>query len=241
MTKNNNLSDTKYLKGVGISEGIVSGRLCFFNRCNRDKPIYHITDTNAEIDKWVNAVSIACEQLCKLSDKTKSLAGEEIAELFLAHVGMLEDIDFGDRVSELIISDKIPAQIAIEITAKEYYDTFATIDDEYLSARCIDVLDISERVLNIISGKRVDYSRYSKEYIVAADYILPSEAAELMFADIAGFVLNNCDKYGHAAIMARTLGVPMITEIELTNCCVLINGDVTINGSTGEIICSSVL
>ncbi len=235
MKKDNYLLCAKHLLGTGISKGIVSGRLCFFNRCSRVKPTYRITDINAELEKWINAVSIACEQLCELADKARKVAGEGIAELFEAHVGMLGDIDFGDRVSELIISRKIPAQIAIEITADEFYNTFAALDDEYLSARCVDVLDISERVLNIISGKLVDYSKYGHGTIVVSDYLLPSEAAELMFAGVSGFILTNCDRFSHATILAQTLGIPVITDVDIKSSCRFIDSYVTINGGTGEI------
>ena len=95
-------TDCKF-KGIGISDGVASGKLCLFNRNIIHDTVNYITDTNAEIEKWINAVSRACEQLCELSELSRSMAGEGIASLFEAHVVMLGDIDFGDRVSELII------------------------------------------------------------------------------------------------------------------------------------------
>lgn len=223
------------LKGTGVSGGVATGRLCYFARYTFDNMPALSEHPDREIEKWINAVTIASEQLEHLSRVTKYYAGAGMAALFEAHLGMLSDVEFGDRVSELIFSDGMSAEAAIHKTAQEFYDMFAAMDDEYMSARCMDVIDIAIRVLGIMIGYEVDYSQFAPGSVMISDFLTPSEAANMMFSNAAGFMLSYVNKYSHTAILARTLGVPLISGIDADRSISFVGSQVTINGSTGEV------
>jgi len=223
------------LKGIGISGGVATGRLCYFTRYTFDNMPETSDDPNREIDKWINAVTTACEQLGRLSDVTKRRAGAGMAALFEAHLVMLSDVEFGDRVSEFIHSYGMSAETAIHKTAQEFYNMFAAMDDEYMSARCMDVIDIAIRVLSIMVGCEERFDDISPESIMLSSFLTPSEAANMMFSGVSGFVLSNADKNSHTAILARTLGVPLISGIDADRSFAYVGAEATINGSTGEV------
>ena len=222
-------------KGTGVSDGIATGRLCYFTRYTFDNMPAKSDMPEKEIDKWINAVTIACEQLVTLSRITKRYAGSGMAALFEAHLGMLADVEFGDRVSELIHADGFSAEAAIHKTAQEFYEMFASIDDEYMSARCMDVIDIAIRVLGIMVGYEVDYSTFAPDSVITSNFLTPSEAANMMFSGASGFMLSYVDVYSHTAILARTLGVPLVSGIDADRSISFVGNEVTINGSTGEV------
>lgn len=226
---------TNTFKGTGISDGIATGRLCYFTRYTFDNMPARSDFPEREIDKWINAVTVSCEQLVVLSRITKRYAGSGMAALFEAHLGMLADVEFGDRVSELIHSEGYSAEAAIHRTAQEFYDMFAAIDDEYMSARCMDVIDIAIRVLGNMVGYEVDYSSFARDCIISSSFLTPSEAANMMFYGAAGFVLSYANEYSHTAILARTLGVPLVSGVDADRSISFVGAEATINGSTGEV------
>ena len=223
------------LKGIGISHGVATGRLCYFQRYTFDNMPEISATPEIEMEKWINAASTACEQISRLSDITRKKAGAGMSALFESHLIMLGDIDFCDRVSELIISCGMSAVAAVHKTAQEFYDMFAAMDDEYISARCMDVIDIAIMLLSIMVGCEENYNCVPPDSIVISGFLTPSEAANMMFSNVSGFVISNVDKNSHTAILARTLGVPLISGIDADKSYAYEGARTTINGSTGEL------
>ena len=117
-----------------MSPGIASGKLFYYKRDISDIPSYTVSDTENELNRWQKAVKKAYDELDGLAQTAHEEAGYEAAMLFETHQLMLEDLDFADRITDLILNRKRNAEAAITIAADEFSQMFAAMDDSYMQA-----------------------------------------------------------------------------------------------------------
>ena len=202
------------LQGTGVSPGIASGKLFYYKRDISDIPSYTVSNTEDELNRWQNAVKRAYNELDVLAQTAHEEAGYEAAMLFETHQLMLEDLDFADRITDLILNKKRNAEAAITIAADEFSQMFAAMDDEYMKARSVDVVDISKRLVSILTNSKPQSVSSTEPVILAADDLTPSETVQLDKNMILGFILSGGNANSHTAILARTLGIPAIINTD---------------------------
>lgn len=202
------------LQGTGVSPGIASGKLFYYKRDNTEIPSYTVTDTDSELHRWQNAAKKAYNELGMLAQTAHEEAGYETAMLFETHQLMLEDLDYTDRITDLILNEKKNAETAINIAADEFAQMFAAMDDEYMKARSVDVVDISKRLISILTNSKLQSVSTNEPVIIAADDLTPSETVQLDKSMILGFILSGGNANSHTAILARTLGIPAIINTD---------------------------
>lgn len=202
------------LQGTGVSPGIASGKLFYYKRDNSEIPTYTVTDTDSELHRWQNAAKKAYDELGMLAQSAHEEAGYEAAMLFETHQLMLEDLDYTDRITDLILNEKKNAEVAITIAADEFAQMFAAMDDEYMKARSVDVVDISKRLIAILTNTKPQSVSTTEPVIIAADDLTPSETVQLDKSMILGFILSEGNANSHTAILARTLGIPAIINTD---------------------------
>lgn len=202
------------LQGTGVSPGIASGKLFYYKRDNSEIPAYTVTDTDSELHRWQNAAKKAYDELGMLAQSAHEEAGYEAAMLFETHQLMLEDLDYTDRITDLILNEKKNAEAAITIAADEFAQMFAAMDDEYMKARSVDVVDISKRLISILTNTKPQSVSTTEPVIIAADDLTPSETVQLDKSMILGFILSEGNANSHTAILARTLGIPAIINTD---------------------------
>ena len=220
------------MQGTGVSSGIATGRLKFYKRKDSAFKSYTVQDADTEIKRWQKAARKAQADLDELAEKTRTEAGEEAAMLFETHRLMLDDLDYTDRITDLILNEKKNAETAINLASDEFESMFSAMDDEYMKARSADVVDISRRLISILTNSESDTFSLNEPVIIAADDLTPSETVQLDKKFILGFILSGGSSNSHTAILARTLGIPAITNIdaqfrpEYEGRCVIMDGSV---------------
>lgn len=200
------------IRGNGVSSGIALGKLRYYKRQNCETEKRSVEDTDSEVNRWKAAKQTALAELTVLSEKTKSEMGEEAASLFETHALMLEDPDYTDRIVQLINEERINAEAAVDTAGREFADMFSAMDDDYMRARSVDILDISRRVTGILCGSSCVDITGGEEVIIVSDDLTPSETVQLDKSLILGFVLSRGNANSHTAILARTLGIPAIVN-----------------------------
>ena len=222
----------KVLKGIGVSAGVASGKLSFLKRDTQGVQRVEVADTGAEIARFEAARKQAITGLGELYEKTLASLGEEHSLLFQIHQMMLEDLDYVDSITGMI-SGGVNAEWAVNETAKQFSEMFAQMDDPYMQARSADVLDVSNRIIRILTGQEETAFSDGQPVILAADDLVPSETARLDRNQVLAFVTAHGSSNSHTAIFARTMAIPAIVNLgdQLT-----IEDDgkeVFIDGSTG--------
>ena len=200
------------ITGKPVYGAVSIGPLALFHRNTISTAARVISDPEAEIRRFQAAREEAAAQLGQLYEKALETVGEEDAAIFEIHQMMLEDDEYIEGVETHIREEMLNAEAAVDRTAQELAAMFRGMDDEYMQGRAADVLDISRRVEQILSGgPAIDFSQYDR-VILAADDLAPSETMQLDTKKILGFVLSGVSASSHTAILARNLGIATVVN-----------------------------
>ena len=200
----------KEYKGKSVFGGIAIGRIKVYNKAEQQVKRVHIDDTEHEKKRYYAAVDKAAMQLQELYDKAVKEVGEANAAIFEMHQIMLMDDDYKESVENIIDSQHVNAEYAVAQTGDNYAAMFAAMEDEYMRGRSADVKDISERLINILSGFNASSMVSDEPVIIVAEDLAPSETVQLDKDKILSFVSVKGSVNSHTAILARTMGIPAL-------------------------------
>ena len=200
----------KEYKGKSVFGGIAIGRIKVYNKSEQQVKRVHIDDTEHEKKRYYAAVDKAAMQLQELYDKAVKEVGEANAAIFEMHQIMLTDDDYKESVENIIDSQHVNAEYAVAQTGDNYAAMFATMEDEYMRGRSADVKDISERLINVLSGFNASSMVSDEPVIIVAEDLAPSETVQLDKDKILSFVSVKGSVNSHTAILARTMGIPAL-------------------------------
>lgn len=201
------------IQGKGVSNGVASGPLYFYQRATTTLRRYTVEDTESEWKRFKDAQQKCIDQLGELAEKAREEAGDDAAMLFETHQLMAEDLDYEDAIQASIMEEGNNAEAAVTDTAATFAEMFASMDDAYMQARAADVKDVSNRILNILFGVVQGGIDSDIPVILAADDLAPSETIQLDKTKILAFVTEGGSSSSHTAILARTIGIPAIVGV----------------------------
>ncbi|HWT74113.1 MAG TPA: phosphoenolpyruvate--protein phosphotransferase [Mobilitalea sp.] len=198
------------LTGKSVYQDICIGKIHFFKKKNGNIKRYHVEDTKEEISRFDKAREEAVSQLQALYEKALIEAGEANAAIFEVHQMMLEDEDYYESVGNIINTQKVNAEFAVGVTSDNFSNMFAAMEDAYMQGRAADIRDISDRLINILSGVQDEAANLTEPVIIAADDLLPSETVKLDKSKVLGFAIQYGSIHSHTAILARSMGIPAL-------------------------------
>lgn len=220
-----------------MSPGIGIGKAVVIDKASINITKNYIKDAGNELDRLMNAIEAAKEQLNELYVSTIDELGEKEAQIFKSHEMMLEDDTFISDVENRIKQEGVNAEYALNETSNVYIKMFQSIEDEYLRERAEDIKDVMNRVIRILMGiSSVDFSNLKENSIIVAKDLTPSDTAQIDRTKVAAMITEIGGKTSHAAIIARIMGIP--TVVGLNNITDKIkNGDTVIcDGKTGKVL-----
>lgn len=201
--------------GKSIFKKIAIGKILFYQKGEQTIKRTHIEEVDAELKRYEKARADAIEQLDALHEKALKEVGEANAAVFEVHAMMLEDDDYVDSIVNIIESQQVNAEFAVATTGDNFSKMFANMEDDYFKARAADVKDISERLINILSGKEGDQVIGDQPVIVVADDLAPSETVQMDKKKLLGFVTKYGSANSHTAILARTMNIPALIGVDI--------------------------
>lgn len=226
----------KKYQGKGVYGAVAIGKISLFKKADAEVKRVHIENTDNEKTRFEQAKMLAVEQLGEIYDKALKEVGEANAAIFEIHQMMLDDEDYNDSINNIIESQSVNAEYAVAVTADNFADMFAAMDDAYMNARSADVRDISNRLINILSGNISIESGSDEKVIICASDLAPSETVALDKDKVLAFITAHGSSNSHTAILARNMNIPAIIGAgdeflnEIKDGC-----EVIVDGYTGEI------
>ena len=202
-------------QGKSILKGIAIGKLFFYQKGEQSVKREKIQDTAAELQRYEAAREEAITQLNVLYEKAVKEVGEVNAAVFEVHAMMLEDDDYVDSIVNIIETQRVNAEFAVATTGDNFAAMFAEMDDDYFKARAVDVKDISERLVNVLSGRNDGGDLGAEPVIVVADDLAPSETVQMDKEKLLAFVTRYGSSNSHTAILARTMNIPALIGVEI--------------------------
>lgn len=226
-------------KGIAVSPGVVVGYAYVVSELyvgEKDTKI-DSTEVKNELNRYESARNRACMDLQNLEKKVATQVGQEEAAIFAVHRMLLRDPGFTKRINKSIADRHISAQAAVADALKYYEVLFAGSDDDYLKERIHDVRDVALRLSGYLSNYSQDHSDIPEgKSIVFADELLPSQAVALGDVDVHGIVTQAGSQTSHAAIIARSKGIPAVSGVSGILRQVKTGDPVIVDGRDGNVI-----
>lgn len=226
----------KKFNGKGVYGAVAIGKISVFKKPDAAIKRVRVEDTEKEKERVAQAKAAAAEQLRKIYEKALKEVGETNAQIFEIHMMMLEDDDYNESIENIIDSQSVNAEYAVALTADNFAEMFASMDDPYMQARSADVKDISNRMIANLTGAAADGAESNDKMIVCADDLAPSETISLDKDKVLAFVTAHGSSNSHTAILARNMNIPAVIGVGDELLAQINDGDTAIvDGFTGEI------
>lgn len=164
-----------------------------------------VADKDQEILRFSKAVEETRQELEEIKDLTEQRMGAAKAEIFEAHLMLLEDPDYIDAIIDSIRDESMNAEFKLHEVASSFIEVLSAMDNELLRERAADVRDVTGRIMSKLRG--ISYAAISainEPCILIADDLTPSDTAQLNLDYVLGFVTEVGSRTSHSAIMARS-------------------------------------
>lgn len=226
----------KKFSGKGVYSAVAIGKISVFRKRDVSVTRTHITDAAAELERVEQAKQKAAGQLQAIYDKALREVGETNAQIFEIHMMMLDDEDYNDSIRSIIETQSVNAEYAVAVTADNFSEMFASMEDPYMQARSADVRDISNRLIANLTGTASEGASGVDKMIVCAEDLAPSETVALDKDKVLAFVTAKGSSNSHTAILARNMNIPAVIGAGDEFLSSITDGQTAaVDGYTGEI------
>jgi phosphotransferase system enzyme I (PtsI) len=212
------LKGEKVYRGIAVSAGVCRGKILVLRRtrhviARRELPEPEVA---GEVSRFEQSLVKTRQQLVEVQRRVVASMSATEADIFDAHLLMLEDRVLIEEVIRFIREQKVNADFAFHSVSERYVAALADVQDEYLRERATDLRDLAGRVLdNLLEVKDTLNLRHLTEPCILVSHDLsPSTTAQLDKKFVLGFATDVGGKTSHTAIMARSLDIPAIVGLQ---------------------------
>ncbi|ELZ18428.1 phosphoenolpyruvate-protein phosphotransferase [Haloterrigena salina JCM 13891] len=200
-----------------------------------EPPAAEAVDPDAERERFEDARDRARAELERERERTAERVGEDEAAVFDAHKQFVDDPQIIDGV-EAAVDDGLPAEHAVDAAFEDPIAQFEGMDGR-MAERADDLRDVRDRLLRLLTdADRVDLASLSTGSILLAERLTPSDTAQLDSERVAGFATIEGGRTSHAAIFARSLGIPAVVGVGEDLESIDDGADVLVDGEDGAVI-----
>jgi phosphoenolpyruvate-protein phosphotransferase (PTS system enzyme I) len=235
----------RVFKGSTINAGRVAAQVCLFS-AGRQKLIPEYTlaedELTSELGRFQSARAQCSEELGQVAKEVETSIGKAEAEIFTTQRHILNDPKVVDAVALIITAERKNAEWAISRVLTEFEEKMASLDNQYLRERSSDLGELRRRLLNLLTDERAGFlcegqihCRRGEHRVIVAEELTPNMIVNMKMNKVMGFVTEHGGITSHAAILARSLGVPAVSGVSGFMQHVACGDTVLINGDTGEV------
>ncbi|RKY31986.1 MAG: phosphoenolpyruvate--protein phosphotransferase [Candidatus Omnitrophota bacterium] len=227
------------VKGIAAASGISIGPAYKISKEEfviAKEPI-EAGDIANQIQLFEEALIRTRKDIMELQKRIAVEMGQEQAEIFDAHLLVLEDRMLIEEVITRIKQEKLNVAYIFSEVLKKYVSVFAKIEDEYLKERIADINDVGKRVLrNLLGKERKWFEELKEKVVVVAHDLSPSDTAAMHKHKVCAFVTDIGGKTSHTAIMAKSLEIPAVVGLESATAKIKTGDTLIVDGSMGSVI-----
>ncbi|OEK60532.1 phosphoenolpyruvate-protein phosphotransferase [Staphylococcus equorum] len=228
---------SNYINGIAASDGVAIAKAYLLVEPDLSYNSEKITDTDAEIAKFNDAIETSKVELTKIRNNAEKNLGADKAAIFDAHLLVLDDPELIQPIEDKIKNDQVNAPTALSEVTGQFITIFENMDNEYMKERAADIRDVSKRVLAHILGVELpNPSIIDESVVIIGNDLTPSDTAQLNKEFVQGFVTNIGGRTSHSAIMSRSLEIPAVVGTKSITKDVKQGDMIIVDGLTGEVI-----
>jgi phosphotransferase system enzyme I (PtsP) len=223
------------LAGTAVSAGFSHGKVYILDRFS-DKVIKvaRVGTKAEELRRFSNALEKAKIQTIYMEKRVSETLSEDDAAIFHTHLMILEDRGFSSKITDLI-EQGVGATRAVHDVVQHYIQAFSAMEDPYLRERSADMDDIGRRIIDVMEGNDKSAVKMKEKRVIVAEEIFPSDLAMLDHDKILGIVTEKGNVYSHAAIMAKSLGIPAVLGISGLIKAANVKDEIIVDGTSGHV------
>jgi phosphotransferase system enzyme I (PtsI) len=226
-------------KGIAVSPGITIAKSLIIDAEDYRIPHRSINPSQRmiEVQRVRNAFRAAIDELTQLPMEQTAIEHPNIRDIFAVHLRFLRDRSLRKRITDLIQAESVTAEYAVSATLREIAAHFAKVPDPYISERAADIYDIEKRLLRqLLGGREEDIEHLTEEVAIIARELSPTRTAGFNREFVKGLATDAGGRTSHAAIVARSLGIPAVVAMEDLTELVRGGDTVIIDGNRGIVI-----
>jgi len=226
-------------RGIAVSPGIAVGSAYCIDEVFVNPGIQHLDDrdVSAELAKYETARDNAVRDLIALEKKLAKQVGRKESAIFAAHRSILGDRAFTTTISDWIVNERLTCQVALHRLLDQYTEAFGQVKDDYLKGRLDDIRDVVLRISSHLSDPSEGFDGVVVgPVIIVADRLLPSQAVMLGDMEVKGIVTQAGSQTSHAAIVARSRGIPAVSGVKDILRQIKTGDTVVVDGKEGRVI-----
>lgn len=228
---------SKLIKGIAASDGVAIAKAYLLVEPDLSFTNEKITDTDAEIKKFRNALEASKIELTKIRNNAEKSLSADKAAIFDAHLLVLDDPELIQPIEDKIANEKVNAPEALNEVTTQFITIFESMDNEYMRERAADIRDVSKRVLAHLLGVELpNPSMIDESVVIIGNDLTPSDTAQLNKEFVQGFVTNIGGRTSHSAIMSRSLEIAAVVGTKSITHEVKQGDMVIVDGITGDVI-----
>ena len=226
-------------KGIAVSPGISIAKALILD--SEDYRIPHrsieTSQRTTEIQRVRSAFKSAIGELTELDKAHGHTEGSKIKDIFAVHMRFLHDRSLRKKITDVVQSELVTAEYAVSTVLREIALHFSKVQDAYISERAADIYDIERRLLiQLLDKKREDVGHLTEEVTIIARELSPIQTAGFNRKFVKGIASNSGGRTSHAAIVARSLGIPAVVALEDLTEYVSGGDTVIVDGNRGIVI-----
>jgi phosphotransferase system enzyme I (PtsP) len=192
------------------------------------------TNTEQQQLRFEQALEKTRQEFTQLSDKLSESIDDDSLAIFDVYKQLLEQANLGKEVSAKITSGW-RADSALKLVIDHYISQFEAIEDSYFRERATDIRDLGTRLLINIQQQAIEELSFPEQFILLAQDVTASMVAQYQHNGLLGIISLSGSNNSHAAILARSLGLPAIMGVNAIVLSQLHQQRAIIDGYTGEL------
>jgi phosphoenolpyruvate-protein phosphotransferase/dihydroxyacetone kinase phosphotransfer subunit len=204
------------VSAVAVSEGIALGPLYRYQAAPPPISQTPASDPDAEWEHLQQALNQTEQAIRQRRQKLERSIGEAQAAIFDAHLLILQDPDLREKVQNAIREEHQNAAAAWHTNIEAVAESYQSLPDPYLQQRAADVMDVGNQVLFALAGEATaEPVKFTKPVILFAQDLTPTETSQLDMDQVLGIITAGGGPTSHSAILARALGIPALSGLDL--------------------------
>ena len=226
------------LKGIAASDGIVCGQVYRLVEPDLTVKRHTITNLDDELNRFHQALEAAVSDIETIKTRATKNLGADSAQVFSAHIVMLQDPELIAAVEKLIRQEHLNAEAALATVAQRYERSFKDLKgNAYMQERVTDLHDVIKRVTaHLLQVQLPDLALVNHPVIVVTHDLIPSDTVSVNPCYILGFVTDLGGRTSHSSILARSLNIPAVVGTQTATADMAEGSTVVVNGNQGQVL-----
>lgn len=202
------------LAGRSLSPGVGRGRAYLMNGFDewRSAARASTSDPAAEKQRLAGALDAAREEISRLSQRISELVGEDHGAILQAQLMIMQDRTIEQDLTHCLDAGAT-SEGALMQTLDKYVAVFQKVNSPFFQERLFDVKDVFRRVLWHLRPPLVTRDAVGGRLVLVAREASVMDLFSVDLDNLAALVVEHGGAQSHAAILARSLGVPMVGQV----------------------------